>query len=163
MLVLVILHQTGSLHDSGILTCPFFFLWRRKFKSFNERSIEDLHSSWCQCLTLRPLDCSLPGSSVHGIFQVRILEWVGIPFSRGSSQPRNWTQISCNVGRFFTIWATREAHKTHIVLQNSGVKVILFSMSNGYSTDYLLFITVTTFALITEVGNHDFQFMVMNP
>ena len=44
-----------------------------------------------------------------GIFQARILEWVAIPFSRGSSQPRDWTQVSCIAGRFFTIWATREA------------------------------------------------------
>ena len=42
-----------------------------------------------------PRDCSLPGSSVHRILQARILEWVAIPFSRGSSQPRDWTQVSC--------------------------------------------------------------------
>ena len=41
------------------------------------------------------MDCSLPGSSVHGIFQARILEWVAISFSRGSSWPRNWTGVSC--------------------------------------------------------------------
>ena len=42
------------------------------------------------CPTLSdPMDCSLPGSSIHGIFQARILEWIAIPFSRGSSQPRN--------------------------------------------------------------------------
>ena len=52
---------------------------------------------------------SLPGSSVHGILQTRILEWVAIPFSRGSSQPRDWTQISHIAGGFFTVWATREA------------------------------------------------------
>ena len=61
------------------------------------------------CLTLcDPMDCSLPGSSVHGIFQARILEWVAISFSRRSSQPRDWTQVSRIVGRPFTIWATRE-------------------------------------------------------
>ena len=55
-----------------------------------------------QCLTLGdPMDCSLPGSSVHGILQARILKWVGIPFSRGSSQPRDQTQVSCIAGRFF--------------------------------------------------------------
>ena len=54
-----------------------------------------------------PMDCSLPGSSFHGIFQARILEWVAISFSR-SSQPRDWTWISCIVDRHFTIWATRE-------------------------------------------------------
>ena len=51
------------------------------------------------CLTLcDPMDCSSPGSSVCGILQARILEWVAIPFSRGSSQPRNWTQVSCIAG-----------------------------------------------------------------
>ena len=52
---------------------------------------------------------SPPGSSVHGILQARILEWVAISFSRGSSRPRYWTQISHIAGRSFTIWATREA------------------------------------------------------
>ena len=62
------------------------------------------------CLTLRdPMDCSLPGSSVHGILQERILEWVAVPFSRGSSQLRDQTDVSHTVGRFCTIWATREA------------------------------------------------------
>ena len=56
-----------------------------------------------------PTDCSPPGSSVYGIPQARILEWVAIPFSRGSSQPRDQTQVSCISGRFFTIWASREA------------------------------------------------------
>ena len=62
------------------------------------------------CLTLwDPMDCSLPGSSVHRILQARILEWVAISFSRGSSWPRDQTQVSCIPGRPFTIWATREA------------------------------------------------------
>ena len=52
---------------------------------------------------------SRPGSSVHGILQARILEWVAIPFSSGSSQTRDRTQISHIASRFFTIWATREA------------------------------------------------------
>ena len=55
-----------------------------------------------------PMDCSLPGSSVHGIFQVGTLEWGAIAFSRRSSWPRDWTQVFCIVGRCFTIWATRE-------------------------------------------------------
>ena len=45
--------------------------------------------------------------TVHGILQATILEWVAFPFSRGSSQPRERTQVSCIVGRFFTNWATR--------------------------------------------------------
>ena len=56
------------------------------------------------CLTLwDPMDCSLPGSSVHGIFQARILEWVAIAFSRGSSRPRDWNRVSCIVDRHFTV------------------------------------------------------------
>jgi len=54
------------------------------------------------------MDCSPPGSSVHRILQARILEWVAIPFFRGSSQHRNWTWVSSTAGRFFAIWATRE-------------------------------------------------------
>ena len=56
-----------------------------------------------------PMDYNLPGSSVQGILQARILGWVAIPFSRGSSQRRDQTRVSCTAGRFFTIWATREA------------------------------------------------------
>ena len=56
-----------------------------------------------------PVDCSLPGSSVHGILQAEILEWVTISFSTGSSWPRDQTWVSCIAGRFFTIWAIREA------------------------------------------------------
>ena len=56
-----------------------------------------------------PLDCSPPGSSVRGIPQARILEWVSMPSSRGSSWPREWKKVSCIIGGFFTVWATREA------------------------------------------------------
>ena len=59
------------------------------------------NSLWC-------MDCSPPGSSVHGILQARTLEWVAVPFSRGPSQPRDQTQVSFIAGRFFTIWATRK-------------------------------------------------------
>ena len=60
------------------------------------------------CPTLcDPTDCSLPGSSVHGIFWAKILEWVAIPSSRGSSWPRDQNWVSWNAGRFFTVWATR--------------------------------------------------------
>ena len=55
------------------------------------------------------MDCSPPGSSVHGILQTRILGWVAISLSRESSQPNNQTQVSHTAGRFFTVWATREA------------------------------------------------------
>ena len=60
------------------------------------------------CLTLcNPKDYGPPGSFVFGILQARVLEWRAIPFSRGSSQPRDWTQVSCITGIFFIIWATR--------------------------------------------------------
>ena len=59
------------------------------------------------CLTLSvPMDCSPPGSYVHGILQARIVEWVAISFSRGSSRPRDWIWVSCTAGRSFTVWAT---------------------------------------------------------
>ena len=62
------------------------------------------------CLTLHDqMDCNPPDSSIHGIFPARILEWVAMPSFRGSSWPRDWTQVSCIAGRLFTISATREA------------------------------------------------------
>ena len=63
-----------------------------------------------------PMDCSLSGSSVHGIFQARVLEWIAISFPRGSSRPRNRTRVSCIAGRRFTVWATREAPKTNMMI-----------------------------------------------
>ena len=82
------------------------------------------------CLTLRdPMDCGLSGSSLHEILQARMLEWVAVPFSRGSLQPRDWTCVSCNAGRFFTIWATREASGYNRVKEswlNTGVKASMF-------------------------------------
>ena len=65
------------------------------------------------CLTLYdPMNCSLPGFSVHGVFQARVLEWVAISFSRGSSWPRGRTQLSCIAGRHFTLWTYR--HQNHL-------------------------------------------------
>ena len=56
------------------------------------------------CPTLcDPMDCSLSGSSIHGIFQARVLEWIAISFSRGSSRPRNRTWVSRIAGRRFTV------------------------------------------------------------
>ena len=55
-----------------------------------------------------PMDCGPPGSSIHGMFQARILGWIAISSSRGSSQPRDWIWVSRFAGRFFTTWATRE-------------------------------------------------------
>ena len=76
-------------------------------------------------LFCEPMDLSLPGSSVHGILQARVLEWVAMPSSRGSSRPRDWTCISLMssalAGGFFTTSATREAQliiKTNDYKQN---------------------------------------------
>ena len=69
------------------------------------------------CPTLcNPVDCSPPDFSVHGILQARILEWVAVSFSRGSSQPRDRTQVSCIAGRRFNLWATREAFPSTFLL-----------------------------------------------
>ena len=87
-------------------------LWKTVWRFLKKLKIE--LSCCCylvakSCPTLcNPMDCSPPGSSVHGILQVRILKWVAISFSRGSSQPRDQTQVFCTAGRLFTIWATRE-------------------------------------------------------
>ena len=68
------------------------------------------------CPTLcDPMNCSLPGSSDHGILQAIILEWIAISFSRGPSQPRDRTQVFHITGIFFTVWATREAPWTNIL------------------------------------------------
>ena len=91
------------------------------------------------CLTLcDPMDCSLPGLSVHGIFQARVLEWVAISFSMGSSQPKDRTWVSCTAGWHFTIWATRE------VLRNSQFSTNSFLTRYGYRIldIMLLYITV---------------------
>ena len=69
-----------------------------------------LKVKYCVRLFATPMDWSLPVSSVYGIFQARTLEWVAITFSRGSSQPRDQTWVSCIAGRCFTVWPTREAH-----------------------------------------------------
>ena len=60
---------------------------------------------WTLCDSM---DCSLPGSSVRGIFQARIMEWVAISFSRGTSWPRDGSWVSWTAGRIITIWATKE-------------------------------------------------------
>ena len=75
------------------------FLWEIKCIHLSRSSSYCCCSFPKLCLTVcDPMDCSLPGSSVHGILQARILEWAAISFSRGSSQSRGWTDVSC-IGR----------------------------------------------------------------
>ena len=78
----------------------------------------DDHRRACVCvspsvpsISLRPHGLYLPDSSVQGLLQARILEWVAISFSRASSWPRDRTRVSCVAGRFFTVWASREVHR----------------------------------------------------
>ena len=88
------------------------------------------------CLTLcDPMDCSLPGSSVHGIFQATVLEWIAISLCRGSSQPRDRTWVSCILDRRFTVWATREVpgSSVHGVFQALVLEWIAISFSRGSS------------------------------
>ena len=75
------------------------------------------------CPTLcDPVDCSPPGSSVHRILQAGILEWVAISFSRRSSQPKDWTQVSRIAGRLINLWATREAEHADYIMRNAGLE-----------------------------------------
>ena len=85
-----------------IFVCMYIHIFTYTFTAFL------LFAQSCPTLCY-PVDCSsLPGSSIHGIFQARILEWVAISFSRRSSLPRDWTEVSCIVGRRFTVWVTRK-------------------------------------------------------
>ena len=73
-----------------------------------DTAIEDRFNLSVVSNSYDPMEGSLPGSSVHGISQGRILEWVAMSFSMGSSQSRDQSRVSCIVGRFFTDLATRE-------------------------------------------------------
>ena len=83
------------------------------------------------------MDCSPPGSSVHGISQARILEWVAISFSRGCSWPSDRTRVSSIAGRHFTIWATRESHKTIYYVQKCTSTDTAFPFPEFTQTDIL--------------------------
>ena len=89
--------------------CKFIVWWFWRSKVQN-KSVPCLVAHLCPTLC-DPMDCSPPGSSVHGILGARILEEVAMPSSRGSSQARDQTQVSWIIVRFFTSWATREAPK----------------------------------------------------
>jgi len=86
-------------------------------------------SCWTLC---DPMDCSLPGSSVHGTFQARVLEWGAISFSRGSFQPRDRTLVSCTAGRFFTDWAIGEAGNGKIIFFTWGRAVSSWSTGHEH-------------------------------
>ena len=119
--LLITIEEPGGLQSYGVTKSQ---MWLHDFLF---TSLQTIH--WFlpifvaqSCPTLcDPMDCSLSGSSVHGIFQARVLEWIAISFSRGSSRPRNRTQVSRIAGRRFTIWATREApYLCYLYLNSSG-------------------------------------------
>ena len=93
-----------------------------------------------------PMDYRLPGFSVYGILQARVLKWVAFSFSRGSSHPRDWSRVSCIIGRCFTIWATREVLSNHkaIVLgaPNFSLFIPFFRDSSAYSSRFLICFSV---------------------
>ena len=109
------LPSPGDLSNPGIepvchTAGRFFTIWASKEFTEMVYSIEKRVLVTPSCPTLYdPRDCSPGGSSVHGILQAWILQWVAISFSRGSSPPRDQTRVSWIIGRFMTIWATREA------------------------------------------------------
>ena len=83
-----------------------------------------------------PMDCNLPGSSVHWILQARILEWVAISSSRGSSQPKDQTHVSCIAGGFFTVWATALLSRP-MPVQTSLIPALVPSVSESLSCVWL--------------------------
>ena len=92
---------------------------------YKERSKESEVAQLCPILC-DPIDYSLPGSSVHGIFQARELEWVVIAFSRGSFWPSDRTWVSHTAGRLFTVWATGEASPPSKDNSNVFINLMLF-------------------------------------
>ena len=82
------------------------------------------------------MGCSLPGSSVHGIFQAIVLEWITLSFSRGSSQPRDRIRVSRIVNRHFAVWATRE-----VPVQNTVMSCLDFC---NHLTGWLTFLQYTS-------------------
>ena len=111
------------------------------------------------CLTLcDPMACSPPGSSIHGIFQARILEWIAIFFARGFFRPRDQTQVFHIAGRLFTHWARRESQHQGLyqwlVLRIRWPKYCSFSFSTSPSNEYsgLISFRIDWFDLLSVQG-----------
>ena len=87
---------------SLVLPCflPYGWCYLHSYYSWKKMKVSQSCPTLCDPMDYR----------VHAILQARILEWIAFPFCRGSSQPRDWTQVSCIAGGFFTSWATGEAH-----------------------------------------------------
>ena len=114
--------------------------WGRKESDMTEQlSLTHWKWKWSRSVVsnfCNPMDCSLPGSYIYGIFQARVLEWVAISIARRSSHPRDWTWVSHIVGRCFTIWATREV-STHyfVVFDNKYLIVYSHKLTNIFFMD----------------------------
>ena len=106
-----------------IITTLVNLLWKWKVKVLVAQSNLTLSD---------PMDCSPPGSSVHGILQARILEWVAIPFSRGSSWLRDWTWVSC-------IAATRETQYSNMKNNNNNKKTKSYCLDSSLFLPPLLY------------------------
>ena len=118
------------------------------------------HLFYCCCEScsvvsesLWPMDYSLPGSSVHGTLQTRILEWVAILFSRGSFWLRDQIWVSCIADRFFTVWATREASKIVYMLYEH-LFLVCFRVTSVISLT--LSEVMTSFSSIFLAPEHSF-------
>ena len=113
ILAFTFVYKTKWVHmNEGYFQNIFFHVTKEKSNTCNLLFINTMKVEVSQsCLTLcNPMDCSPPGYSVRGILQSRILEWVTVSFSRGSSQPRDWSQVCRTAGEFITIWTSKEAH-----------------------------------------------------
>ena len=154
------------------MACMYIHFFLPKFSIFRLRTLEInkifriyfmmlLVWKWksLSCVWLyNPMDCSPPGSSVHGILQATILEWVAFPFSRGSSQPRNGTQVSRIEGIFFTSWATREAQEYW-----SGWVAFPFSSRSSWSRNWTrVYCTAGGFFTNLAIGEAQYIYIKKN-
>ena len=112
-----------------ISTQRVFLNFISKCKIFCYMNVVAASQSLQSCLTLGdPMDCSWPGCSVPGLLQARILGWVAMPSSRGSSQPRDQIPVSCTAGRFFTTNTTQKSPHFNLIifLQNLSLNKVIF-------------------------------------
>ena len=114
-------------------TLILFYLWRPRISHMKWKKVKVLVAQSCPAFC-NPMDCSPQGSTIHGIFQTRILEWVAISFSRGSSQPRDRTQVSRIAGRLFTICATKEGN-AGLEEAQAGIKISRRNINNHRYAD----------------------------
>ena len=113
---------------ASIIQCLAFFMVQLScsYKTTGETIALTAAKSLQSCLTpCNPRDSSPPGSPIPGILQARILEWVAISFSRGSSQPRDWTWVSCIAGRCFILWVNAGLNEAQ-----AGIKIAGRSINN---------------------------------